>query len=207
MKKYWFTLLLPLLAGCTSTVVEIGSPLAPLARDSRGIKYIKAPQCRELRYENFTMAWNDQAGFRVYQPENSPERAVWRSILPVADNQTALGTVYRQGYALADTSQEGLLQFARKAFSEIPRTRIRVLEEKFEKVTFAGQPAILVYCISRETGKELFTIQTTMVFPCPEDPENYLYFVAWSQRGREKDYQDEAVTRQGELFLKSFKLN
>ncbi|MBR2625262.1 MAG: hypothetical protein IKD23_02570 [Lentisphaeria bacterium] len=206
MKKFFFPAALLLFAGCSSTVVNIGSSFAPLAKDGRGINYIKSDGCREIRYKKFAFNWDEKAGFRVYQPENSPEKAVWRSMLPVTENHSAMGTVYRRAYSLADTSQDGLLNFAEKAFSEVPRTRIKIMEQKFEKIAFAGQPAIRVYCVSKETGREIFMIQTTIVFPCPEDPENFLYFVAWSQRGREKDYRDEELVRQGELFLGSFKL-
>ena len=73
------------LTGCTHSTITVGSSFAPLAQDSRGIKYIKSDECREIKYGKFIMPWDEKAGFRVYQPENSPEKAVWRSLLPMAD--------------------------------------------------------------------------------------------------------------------------
>lgn len=206
MKKFWlFAGLALLLTGCSTVEVTVGSPFTPLREDALGRKFIYAPEAKQINYELFTMKWDEKAGFCLFESENTPHQAVWRSRLPDKENLSAFGTVYRRPCHLSKPGQEGLLEFAQNAFKDIPRTRIQLMEQRFDKITFAGQEAVQVYCVSKDTGKELYTIQTTIIFPCPENG-GVLYFVAWSQRGRKADFRNAALIRHGTLFFESFAL-
>ena len=205
MKNLLFLTVLALLAGCSRVNVKIGSPFIPLREDEQGHRFIYAPEAESIEYERFTMKWDEKAGFCLLESENTPSQAVWRSRLPQKEYHSAFGTVYRRPCRLEAAGQDGLLEFARNAFKDIPRTRIEVLEQRFDKVVFADREAVQVYCVSREKGRKLYTIQTTIIFHCPENG-GVLYFVAWSQRGRENDYRNAEISRQGELFFDSFSL-
>ena len=206
MKKlFYVAVLLVFAAGCSSIDIEIGSPFTPTREDALRRKFIYAPEAKRMNYELFSMKYDERAGFCLFASENTPQHAVWRSRLPDKEHLSAFGTVYRRPCHLSKPGQEGLLEFAQNAFKEIPRTRIQLMEQRFDKINFAGQEAVQVYCVSKDTGKELYTMQTTVIFPCP-DNGGVLYFVAWSQRGRESDFRKEEIIRQGELFFNSFSL-
>ena len=204
MKNLLYALLLPVFAvGCSSIEVEVGSAFTPYREDALSRRFIYAPEAKSMNYELFTMKWDERAGFCLFVSENTPKQAVWRSRLPKNEHHSAFGTVYRRPCHLTAPGQDGLLEFVQNAFKDIPHTRIQVLEQRFDKISFAGQEAVRVYCTSKDTGKEIYTCQTTIVFPCPENG-GVLYFIAWSQRGRKADYMNADVIRQGELFFDSF---
>lgn len=208
MKNVLLLLMLAgLFAGCVNSgSVTVGSSFAPVAKDELGRKYINTESKDRICYEKFSMAWNDDSGFRLYCSENRPEAAVWRSTSPKADKHVAIGTVSRKLYRIPG-GQDALLEFARTSVEQMPKTKYTMIDSKFEKITFLGQDAVRVFCEFRENGREIFTRQTTVVFKCPDEPDNFLYFVVWVQSGREKDYKNTEIDSQGEKFFQRLTLD
>ncbi len=208
MKKLlFFAVLAFLTGGCASRYLVIGDLYAPTAVDERERVYVQpAESCRKILYRTFFMEWHPESVFRLYKSENAPLYAVWR-LTGLPQNQAAFGTVFYKTHEISGNTQDDLAGYAGRSIRDaIENSGIAVVEHRVEKCEFSGSPAVKVTCIYHNQAKTACSMQTTIVFFCPEDPEHFIYYVSWFQRGTPETYRDEMMSAAGENFFKLFNL-
>ena len=210
MSKLWFGLLTAaLLCGCSSAIT-VGDAFIPCQTDEQGNLYIHthSDRYREIRYDGFFFDWDKQAKFRVYPARNRPDLAMWLSELTdISKLHTIYGTVFRKRHDLTSVEPKVLKAFAERWFEPMPYSRQKRLSQEVVECTFKGQPAVRGVWSSYEAARQLYMYETVYIFPDPRQKEKFLYVVAWSERGKEKDCRSEAVREQGEEFFRRFRLN
>ena len=197
-----------LLTGCPGPTIVIGK-FCPLRNDEGGRPYISAPSSfyKEIRYADFAFDWKREDQFRIYPKANSPKLANWFSLYSTpAKLHTAYGLVQERRHNLAQTDQETLAAMARRFYTPFPGSKEELLRLDIEKCVFKSRPAVKVSYECHEKGRELYTLGTVYIFPHHLQPEKYLFFVEWSERGKKEDYRNEKIARQGELFFRNFRL-
>lgn len=208
MKKCLFSALLMLFfCGCASRYLVIGDLYAPTAMDERERVYVvPAETCTKILYRTFFLEWQPTAGFRIYKAENAPLYAVWR-LTGLPQSQAAFGTVFYKIHELEQLTQDALAAYAGNSIRQaITNAGISVVDHQVEKIEFHGEPAIKVVCIYHNQAKTSYSMQTTIVFFCPDDPEHFIYYVSWFQRGTPETYRDERISAAGENFFTLFNL-
>ena len=202
-------LLTLLLTGCFGPVIVVGE-FAPMQRDAGGRPYIHAPSgiYNEIRYKDFSFAWNEKDNFRIYPSENTVTHAIWRSLLAdPAKMQSAFGEAVKSRHSQSRTDQEALEAYARQCYTPPQFSKFKLLKLETEKCVFNGREAVRVYNETYEKERDLYMANTAYCFACPDEPEKYLYFVVWSERSRKADFRRPEIIRQGELFFKNFRLH
>lgn len=210
MKKFLLFFLLPfVLTGCLGPTVTIGE-FVLLESDGKGRAYVYAPSptFNEIRYKNFSFDWDSKDGFRIYPASNSPERAMWVSVFADAEKMHTFFTYAgRDRHSLTRTDRKALTDFVRARSNPGPHSKHRLDKLEITPCSYLGQAALMIHRESYEEKRDLYMQESGYIFPCPEEPEKYLYSVIWSERGKKEDFQDPRFARQGRRFLESFRLN
>lgn len=196
-------------AGCCPGPAIVVGEFCPLLNDEGGRPYVYAPSkfYREIRYADFAFDWKMEDQFRIYVKANSPKRANWLSLYSApARLHTACGLVEEKRHSLTKTDQETLAAVAGRFYTPFPGSREELLRLDIEKCDFKSRPAVKVSYECHEKVRDLYTLGTVYIFPHHLQPEKYLFFVEWSERGKKEDYKNEKIARQGELFFRNFRL-
>ena len=198
-----------LLAGCNpSPVLKVGDPNVRL-KNHRGTMVVDAPNSvyREIRYRGFGFDWNENDGFLIRPEDNSPDRALWGSILRQKDkNYTVLFFAEKQPHYLQKADIELLREYMKHAYRANPASKIKLLKLTVEECKFKDRDAVEVYMETFEAGRELYLLAHSLYFFDPVQPERFIYHLAWSERGKKKDWRSPEAEKQGKRFFESFKL-
>jgi len=196
------------LCGCLGPVLRVGDRFIPL-KNHHGVPVVSAPNSiyKEIHYSTFGFDWDEKDGFIIPPQRNSLNRAFWASELTRKEKlYSVLFTADKRRHYLQNPDIKTLKAYLEGAYRELPGSKIKRMALDMEQCKFKGEDAIRVYMETFEKGRDLYLREVSYYFFDPREPQNLIYTVSWSERGKKEDWRTHEAEVQGKRFLECFKL-